>query len=88
MNDEGTQGVRYPSVHDRGQRVQYPSVNDSEASSQIQVKICEDVMYLVSEGMLFHLSCGLHFPESQVWIIGDLKAVIFESKGQALALHC
>lgn len=70
VNDEGTQVVRYPSVYDRGQAVHYPSVNDS-ASSQIQVKICEDVMYLVVEGMLFYPSCRLHFSTSQVWIAGD-----------------
>lgn len=53
VNDEGTQGLRQPSVHDRGQRVHYPSVNDSAASSQIQVKICEDLF----ERLLFYLSC-------------------------------
>lgn len=86
VNDQGTQEVRYPSVHDRGQAVHYPSVNDSGAGSQIQVKIREDVMYLVVEGMLFYLSCRFSTP--QVWIVGVLKTVISESKGHALALQC
>lgn len=85
VNDEGTQRVHYPSVHDRGQTILYPSVNDSSAGFQIQVKISEDVTYLVVEGMLFYRSCRLHFTMSQVWLGGDLRTFISGSKGHATA---
>ena len=81
VNDEGTQELRYPSVQDRGQTVQFPSLDDSGASSQIQVKVCEDP---VLKRMLLHSSCRKHFSAPQVWLVRLLS----ESKGHVSALHC
>lgn len=39
LTDRGTQRIEYPSINDRGQMLQYPSIDDSDASSQIQVKV-------------------------------------------------
>lgn len=87
VNDQGNQGVRDPSGDNRRQTVQYPFVNDSAAGSQIKVKICENVMYLVAKETLFYLSCRLLLYCSKT-LIGGLRTVISESKGQVLTLHC
>lgn len=87
LNDQGTQKIEYPSLNDqairwirvpwlfgRGQATRPPAVNDSAASSQIQVKICEDVMRLLVGGILFctaqRLRCGLLV----TWRLLSLKA--------------
>jgi len=85
MSDEGTQRVVYP--WGRGQTVHDPSVNDSGASSQIQVNIREDGMGLF-EGMWLCPSCRSRYSAYRVWIGGDVKTVICESKVHASTPRC
>lgn len=86
VNDQSTQGVRYPSWYDRGQTVQFPSVNDSAASSQIKVKICGNVIYLVAEDM-FQLSCRSWYRVNVRNLVGNLKTVISESINSSVLIN-